>query len=344
MLLLCAEKIKSMEDSSKWFAVVNPHAGNGKTISEWKKAAGMLSERGIGYVFRETDCRMHATEIAYRAAVEGFRRFIAVGGDGTIHEVLGGIAGAIGDAMREGRELKLDEFYLAVLPVGSGNDWIRSHGIPHDASFVADLIHDGSFALQDIARVSVLRQGGDSAESFAGPSSYMVNIGGTGLDARVCRRVSMLREKGRKGRLMYINSLIYNLIHNRPSEVRVECDGVTVYEGECLSIAFGIGRYSGGGLRQTPEAVTDDGLLDYTIVFPVSLPAIFKDGYRLFNGTFTRAGITRCGRCRSISVYPLSGSKDPVEVDGEIVGEVPVRVEILPQQINVLHSPGRQHV
>lgn len=333
-----------MDNSTIWLAVVNPHAGSGRTASEWKKAEQMLISRGIAFTCRMTDCRQHATEIACRAAEEGYRRFIAVGGDGTIHEVLGGIACAIGNAWLNGGKMDLSEFYLAVIPVGSGNDWIKAHGITHDTASVVGLIEKGSFALQDIAKVTVLehsrgKEGGDML--VPGPYSYMVNIGGAGLDARVCDRVNYQKNHGKKGRMLYINSLVYNLVHGDIFNVSIECDGNVVYDGECLSVAFGIGQYSGGGLRQTPDAVTDDGLLDYTVIPPVSVMEMLKDGPRLFNGTFTKADFLVCGRCRSMTVYTAPGHTAPVEVDGEIVGALPVRIEILPQQINVLHAFSR---
>lgn len=333
-----------MDNSTIWLAVVNPHAGSGRTASEWKKAEQMLISRGIAFTCRMTDCRQHATEIACRAAEEGYRRFIAVGGDGTIHEVLGGIACAIGNARLNGGKMDLSEFYLAVIPVGSGNDWIKAHGITHDTASVVGLIEKGSFALQDIAKVTVLehsrgKEGGDML--VPGPYSYMVNIGGAGLDARVCDRVNYQKNHGKKGRMLYINSLVYNLVHGDIFNVSIECDGNVVYDGECLSVAFGIGQYSGGGLRQTPDAVTDDGLLDYTVIPPVSVMEVLKDGPRLFNGTFTKADFLVCGRCRSMTVYTAPGHTAPVEVDGEIVGALPVRIEILPQQINVLHAFSR---
>ena len=81
---------------SVWFAVVNPHAGSGKTLSLWKKAEAQMRRRQISYGYRTTDCKSHATEIAYGAAKEGFRKFIAAGGDGIplFERVLGGALSA----------------------------------------------------------------------------------------------------------------------------------------------------------------------------------------------------------------------------------------------------------
>lgn len=330
-----------MKDVGKWFAVVNPHAGSGRTAQEWKKAEALLSSRGIAYTSSMTDCRRHATEIAYTAACEGYRRFLAVGGDGTVHEVLGGLASAIGDAIRNGEDIRLSDFYLAVVPIGSGNDWIRTHGIRHDIGHVVDLIEAGSFVPQDIAKVTVLEPAPGTPGSeggFPGPFAYMINIAGTGLDAHVCERVNIQKSQGRRSRLIYVNSLVYNLLHNKPSPVTVQCDGNVVFAGDCLSIAFGIGRYSGGGLRQTPDAIPDDGLLDYTVIPRITFSDALRYGPGLFDGTFTKSPLLTVGRCRSVEVRPLSEEKVPVEVDGEILGRLPVRIDVLPQKINVLHS------
>lgn len=330
-----------MENNGEWYVVVNPHAGSGKTSREWISASEMMSSRGIPFVCNETGCKLHATEMAYTAAEEGYRKFIAVGGDGTVHEVLSGLACAIGDAIRNSSDVKLSDFYLAVIPIGSGNDWIKSHGIRHDISTVIDLIDRHSFSLQDIAKVTILEslhENGFLSRTVPGPFTYMLNIGGTGLDAKVCERVNLQKSQGKRSRLLYVNSLIYNLIHHKSSKVRVECDGTVVYEGDCLSIAFGIGQYSGGGLRQTPDAVTDDGLLDYTIIPKITFADVLRYGPALFDGTFSKVPVLTVGRCRSVVVTPLSGDMVPVEVDGEVLGSLPVRIDVLPQKINVLHA------
>ena len=234
-----------------WFAVVNPHAGSGKTLSLWQKAETLIRQKQIPYEYRTTDCKFHATEMAYSAAKEGFRRFIAVGGDGTVHEVLDGIMHCISDMSLKGESVTLSDFTLAVIPIGSGNDWIKSHHVPYDVGEVVDMIANGNFSMQDIVKVS-------ASDPVSGAErtrfSYMINIGGSGLDSRICERVNVQKDAGKSGKLLYVKSLIYNLIHSKIFSARVECDGKTIYRGKCLSIAFGIGKYSGGGFRQTPEA------------------------------------------------------------------------------------------
>lgn len=318
-----------------WFAVVNPHAGNGKTIVEWSKAETLLHDRGIDYSYMTTGRKHHAAEIARQASEKGCRKFIAVGGDGTVHEVLDGIMTFVDNAALHGYKAEISDFYLAVIPVGSGNDWIRIHNVPHDTEKVIDLIADWAFVPQDIVRVSLPGSGEGAGQLKC---TYMINIGGTGFDARICERVNAKKDAGKSGKMLYVNSLLYYLARYGHSAVRVVCDGETVYDGSCYSIAFGTGRYSGGGLRQTPDAVFDDGLLDVTIIPPFPVTRILREAYKLFNGKLLGIKELVVRKVKSVTVMPLDGCPEPVEIDGEIVGNVPVRLDVIPGRINVLHA------
>ena len=320
-----------------WFTIVNLHAGSGKTVSIWRKAEILLAKAGIPYDNKYTDCKYHATEIAFQAASEGYRKFIAVGGDGTIHEVLEGIMKYVCGT----ESVSVSDFSIAVIPIGSGNDWIRIHGINRNLERTIELIRNESLVRQDVVRVSVFDPVAEPEQLLSAEpvrTSYMVNIGGVGFDARVCERVNEQKLEGKKGKLLYINSLLYNLFHFKPFSATVFCDGRKLFEGGCFSIAVGTGKYSGGGLRQTPDAVFDDGLLDYTVIPPFSVTRILKEAPKLFTGRLLTVKELIYGKCKSLTVAPFRSRAELVEVDGEIVGNVPVRFDVLPQQINVLHA------
>ena len=273
-----------------WFTIVNLNAGSGKTVSIWRKAEILLAKAGIPYDNKYTDCKYHATEIAFQAASEGYRKFIAVGGDGTIHEVLEGIMKyACGT---ESVSVSVSDFSIAVIPIGSGNDWIRIHGINRNLERTIELIRNESLVRQDVVRVSVFDPVAEPEQLLSAEpvrTSYMVNIGGVGFDARVCERVNEQKLEGKKGKLLYINSLLYNLFHFKPFSATVFCDGRKLFEGGCFSIAVGTGKYSGGGLRQTPDAVFDDGLLDYTVIPPFPVARILKEAPKTVGIYLTKA-------------------------------------------------------
>ena len=321
-----------MEISEKkdiWLVVVNVFAASRKAGSVWKKAAVMLGNAGISYKAMFTGGEDNAIAISRKSAAAGYRKFIAVGGDGTVHDVLNGIAEHVYSAGAP--DISISDFTLAVLPVGSGNDWVKSTGIPKDIQGAVDAIAAGRTGLQDVVRVDTQMA-----------SSYMANVGGVGLDARVCEIVNRKKEQGRRGKKLYVSALFYCIGHRVPVRARILCDGQEVFSGRYLSIAFGVGRYSGGGMRQTPLAELGDGMLDVTVIPDIPMWTIAREVWRLFTGTFHKVDVLTLAKCREVVVIP-DGEADaePVEVDGEVVGRAPVRMTVLPQQINVVMKDPR---
>lgn len=320
-----------------WLAVVNVFAASRKAGSVWKKAAVMLNEAGVQYKAMFTGNGDMAIAIARKACAKGYRKFIAVGGDGTVHDVLNGIM----EYIDGGADASVAEFTLGVLPVGSGNDWVKSTGVPRDVRAAVAVIAAGTTGQQDVVKVSVL----DPCDLSASPQevSYMVNVGGVGLDARVCEIVNRKKEQGKRGRKLYVGALLYCIRHRVPVKAKVVCDGKEVFGGKYLSMAFGVGKYSGGGMRQTPLAELGDGLLDVTVIPDIPIWTIAKEVPKLFTGTFHKVDVLTQSRCAEVLVIPEGeADAEPVEVDGEVVGRAPVKMEVLPEHINVLMKDPRQ--
>ena len=308
--------------SDCYFFIVNPRAGSGKTMYEWLPAERRLKRLGIPCDIAMTDHKRHATALAQHAAAEGYRRIIAVGGDGSLHEVFNGICrwcAATG--------VPTEEFLIGVVPIGSGNDWIRSLGVPNDTTEVVNMIHRGSSGVMDVMRV----------KSSGGKTAYMANIGGVGFDSHVCKRVNAQKESGRRGKLIYLNSLRYTIFNLKSIYISVVADGEVVFTGLCYSVAFGNGKYFGSGMRQVPLAVMDDGLLDYTIIPKTPLLKVVRELPRLFNGTLHQSEYVISGKCRSLQIVPMDEqSGDIFELDGEIEGWLPMSIEVTGHQINVI--------
>ena len=308
--------------SDCYFFIVNPRAGSGKTMYEWLPAERRLKRLGIPCDIAMTDHKRHATALAQHAAAEGYRRIIAVGGDGSLHEVFNGICrwcAATG--------VPTEDFLIGVVPIGSGNDWIRSLGVPNDTTEVVNMIHRRSSGVMDVMRV----------KSSGGKTAYMANIGGVGFDSHVCKRVNTQKESGRRGRLIYLNSLRYTIFNLKSIYISVVADGEVVFTGMCYSVAFGNGKYSGSGMRQVPLAVMDDGLLDYTIIPKTPLLKVVRELPRLFNGTLHQSEYVISGKCRSLQIVPMDEqSGDIFELDGEIEGWLPMSIEVTGHQINVI--------
>ena len=303
-----------------WYCIVNPHAGSGKTMPEWSSAEKSLTRLKVPYKTTLTNYKFHATKLAYEASQHGYRKLLAVGGDGSVHEVLCGI-------MQYCDEFGVapEDFTLAVIPIGSGNDWIKTTKVPHDTAKVVELIAKESFDMMDIIRV-------ETADGV----SYMANVGGTGFDSHVCDRVNALKAQGKRSSRIYINALIHTLFTTKKFDAIISSDGKVVHDGAVLSVALGNGPYSGGGMRQVPLAVNNDGWLDYMIVPKISIFKILHELPRLFKGNVDQAEFLLSGRCKEL----LISGKNIVEVDGEIKGNLPLKVSVTGSQIRVLVGGG----
>lgn len=310
------------ETKTEWYFIVNPRAGSGVAMSEWFPVEQTLTIKRIPFVTAMTDHKNHAVSLAHDAASKGYRRIAAVGGDGSLHEVLEGICTYCAET-----GTAPEEFYLAVVPIGSGNDWIKSCHVPNEIETVIDLIIKDSFGWMDVVR----------AVSKGGRIHYVANGAGIGFDSHVCDRVNRQKERGMRARMIYLNALRYTFFHLKPVRIVVWEDGAAVFAGEAYSLAIGNGPWSGGGMRQVPLATNDDGQLDYMIVPKAKLYKLFKEVPRLFSGTAHESSLIYSGRCRNLRITTLDeASEDIIEYDGEVEGQLPVTFEITGSKIHVL--------
>ncbi len=307
-----------MSDTS-WIAVINPNAGGGKVAREWPVLSNLLKDKG--FVFEEmfTTHRYHAVELVIYALKRGFRNFISVGGDGTLHEVVNGIFYQ--------KEVPVDEVTLAVLPAGSANDWTRMYKIPKDYDRAVDTIIEGRTVRQDIARIEYSQAGVRN-------SRYMVNVAGIGLDANICYRCNIAKNKGDSGEMAYVKAAFKALLGRTYTPAKVVVDGRSFFSGKMFSVAFGIGKYSGGGMMQVPDAVADDGLVNVMVAAKVSKIKFLLLFKSLFKGIIYK--VKEVSHIMAKRVTVITRRPDRVEIDGEVVGTTPMTLEVIPQALRVV--------
>jgi len=307
-----------MNDSS-WIAVINPNAGGGRVAREWPLLSNMLKDRGSPFEEVFTTHRYHAVELVIYSLKRGFRNFISVGGDGTLHEIVNGIFYQ--------KEVPVSEITLAVLPAGSANDWTRMYRIPKDYDKAIETVLEGRTVMQDVARVEYSQAGVRN-------SRYMVNVAGVGLDANICLRCNASKDKGKSGDLAYVKAAFKALVSRTSTPTKVVVDGRSFFSGKMFSIAFGVGKYSGGGMMQVPDAVADDGLVNVMVARKVSKIKFLLLFKQLFKGTIYR--IREVSHTTASRVCVISRKPDRVEIDGEVVGTTPMNLEVLPRALRVV--------
>ncbi len=303
-------------DNDRWFVVFNPLAGSNSASSLWKEIETLLKAKGVDYepFFIKKD--LYAADFVSDAVKNGYRRFVAVGGDGTLNQVLCGIMSA---GRFDGRVT------LAVIPVGSGNDWIKLYGIPKDYRAAVDLMTEGRKRPQDVGKAVFA----DSGKTF-----YFMNVAGAGLDAYVCDCVNRMKSEGKRGKRIYVEGLVKAFFSYKNRNVRVICDGDLVYEGRLLSLSVGNGRYTGGGMLQTPHALPDDGLFDVSIIKAIPAGKLLGKLKKLFDGSLPDDPYVLTRRCSSLRLE--SSPATLVELDGEVLGRSDALIEIVPDAIDVM--------
>ena len=293
-----------------WFAVLNPVSGGGRALRDRARIEAALHAHGIECRLSVSEHAGHAVALAREAARSGFGRFIAIGGDGTLHEILNG-ALAAGVAPT-----------LALVPVGRGDDWARTAGVPRDIAAAVALIARGRTVAHDI---------GVAAFDLAGPQGkrHFINVAGAGFDAFVVAQTRALR----LGRLTYLAGLLRGFATFRAPRMRIEAGGTVQAERMFLAFAA-VGQYCGGGMHVAPGARTDDGLLDVVTVGEIGRLELLLNVRRLFDGTlpqYHKVRVTRSG-CVRVEADPPA----QVEADGELLGETPVTFSVLPGAARVI--------
>lgn len=308
-----------METPGKWFAIVNPVAGSGKGLSDWPLISKLLRDHGIVPEYAFTERQFHAVELAVEAVNKGFRQIIVVGGDGTIHEVINGLFIQ--------RQVAPRDVLLSVIAVGTGNDWIRMFGIPRKYSEAIRAIVQGHSFLQDVGVISY-------QESSVRQSRYMANVAGVGFDAFVNRKYNHLKQEGKTGKWLYLWSTLKAILRYNSTGVKVYVDDELVVNDLVYSATIGIGKYNGGGMLQTPEAIADDGLFDLTVIRRMNPLKVLYNFKVLFNGRIYRLHSTSLNRGRRIRIE--SSPEIAVEVDGEALGYSPFEFEVIDRAIRVV--------
>lgn len=301
-----------------WKVIVNPNAGSGRGSREWDEISNLLNAAGIKFSSDFSQFKYNSIDLVKQAYQEGYRKFIAVGGDGTIHEVVSGIMSL---------NTHDPEVLLAVIPVGTGNDWGREWGVTTDHKQAVDLIAAGHTKIQDLAEVHSTKNGKENTR-------FMVNIGGLGFDANVCFRVDGYKDEGKTGRSLYVRGLLRAFFGYTNKRFKVDVDGHRFYEGPVFSTAFGIGKFSGGGMMQTPEALPDDGLLEVTVIKKIPKLKVLFNIKKLYSGDIFTIKQVIHTKAKEVHVETFPTAK--VEVDGEAVGFCPVSVTMLPHALRII--------
>ncbi|MBR4918197.1 MAG: YegS/Rv2252/BmrU family lipid kinase [Bacteroidales bacterium] len=301
-----------------WQVILNPNAREHNCLKIWKDIEKLLREKNIQYVIHFADAPLKGIETARQLCMDGHRHLMVLGGDGTLNEVVNGICES---------GVALNEVYLAVMPVGRGNDWARTHNFSTEIGQNLEIFLKGNFMQHDIGVVKTLEHDVEKAHR------YFINIAGFGFDAEVIHDVTHNKPHF-LGISVYVLSLIRCLFRYKSQQVDINGSDFHFKDKSFLMVA-GICQYNGGGMRQVPMAVPDDRKLDVVVVPNVRGITVVANVGRIFKGTHIQS-------IKGILTYQtdrLKVNSDTLlrsEVEGELLSTGDYRVELVPQTLNVL--------
>lgn len=309
----------------KTVAIVNPRAGGGRGARRWPAFEAAIRARLGAVETLWTERPNHATELARQAVAGGAELVIAVGGDGSVNEVVNGL-------FQDGRPLR-EDVRLGYVPFGTGGDLQRSLRLPTEPGLVAEALAAGHVWRMDLAMARLTGHDGRPVER------YFVNLlsFGMGGDVSIHAKQNFLTRWGGQAAFLYATFAVF--LGYRGKRVRLRLDD-EAQARECFitNIAVGNGRYHGGGMYPCPGADLDDGLLEVTVIGYLSMWELIRDIRMLYSGK-----VYEHPKVERFAARRLGAESDEVtrmEVDGEALGRLPLDVSVLPGALRLAVPKG----
>ncbi|MBT2692949.1 diacylglycerol kinase family protein [Bacillus sp. ISL-55] len=313
----------------KIYFIVNPNAKNGSCREIWRNIEIELENLDIPYLAFFTEYPGHAQELAESIARKADRTpelICAVGGDGTLHEVVNGVA-------------SYSNITVGFIPGGSGNDFSRGFEIPQKAVHALRLIVDKNYG-----HTSEIDIGKIQHKEL--PETYFMNNMGVGFDAAVAKdsnesRMKQLLNRFSLGRLVYVYILVKKLLTFRTVPIEVTVDGKVYKYSNAWFVTVSNQPYYGGGMKIAPAALPDDGILDITVVHQISRMKLLLVFISVFWGKHTRYKEVEQFTGKSITIE--STGEVLAHADGEAIGHTPLKIQACPKALKILsgkNNPG----
>ncbi|MPW26883.1 YegS/Rv2252/BmrU family lipid kinase [Alkalibaculum sp. M08DMB] len=290
------------------FFIVNPVAGKGKSKDLIPFIESACKENKVNYKIEISNGEGSVKHLAKQAVSEGYKKVIAVGGDGTINEVVNGIVGY--DAA------------LGIIPGGSGNDFLRSISNNSDPlNAIQDVIH-GTISKIDLGLCN---------------NRYFINVGSVGIDAEVVIRTETTK-KIFSGSLAYIAAALYTIFTYKGWNLRIDIDN-HIIQGKTLLTAVANGKYYGGGIMPAPKAKIDDGYYDLCHISHMSKLKMFSVFPKYIKGTHSNIKEVTFIKGKQINI--TCDTPFAINLDGEIMIDTKADFSIIHQGIDVIFPKSK---
>ena len=283
-----------------WYVILNPTSGNGKGLKNLDKLKYLFLKYNIPVKIVKSKFSKHEKVLTQDAIKKGFYKIISVGGDGTLHHIINGVMSQ--------SKVKTSSIKIAVIPLGTGNDWVKTYNIPSNMELAIKIIKSEKFIHQDIGKINLI----DSNDNF-----YFNNIAGVGFDAYVVNKVNSVKQLGT---MAYLIGGITSFINFEQSNLSIDLDKIKEIS-KIFMINIGLCKYSGGGLRLTDHYNHKEGFFDVTVIKEIKLLKVLLNIKKLFNGNLRKLKEVNFSNNKVIIIKNKDTHIPYIQADGEIIGQ-----------------------
>ncbi len=298
---------------NNWFTIVNPTSGNGKSLKKLNLIKKHFKKYKITVTIILTEYTHHEKILVKQAIKEGFTKFISVGGDGTLHHIVNGIM--------QQNIIQTNLIKVAVIPVGTGNDWVKTYQIPNKIEQAISLIKKENTIYQDIGKIKIFNNNNNI--------TYFNNLAGIGFDGFIVKRISTYKKLGS---IAYLLGGLTSFFTYKKSNLIVYI-GNTKIESKIFMISVGLCKYSGGGMQLTDYKNHKNGLFDITLIKNITLKKVLIHIKKLYNGKIIHLKEVENIQEESIKIKVLQKPLPYIQADGELLGQGSLEISIIKNAI-----------
>lgn len=310
--------------AEKYFIVVNPLSGGGRSAKTWPLIEARLHADGFDYTHKFTEYQFHTYTIVQQALADGYRNILVVGGDGSLNEAVNGIF--------DQQMVPTADVKLGLISIGTGNDWGKTMQVPADYNKCIDIIKAGKTFKQDVGKAFYQQDGKQKHR-------YFVNIAGFAYDAYVTENTMEAKNKGSWGVLYYQWGIFKCLFSYKNTQIKISSEKGKLIDDEIFNGSVAICRYNGGGMIPNPNAIPDDGLFDITTISKIARVKVMLSVGKLYKGTVGTLKEANLFTAKEVKIESAPGIK--LETDGEVLGYSPFTFTLQPRALQVF-SPKEQ--
>ncbi|MCF8002197.1 MAG: diacylglycerol kinase family lipid kinase [Halanaerobiales bacterium] len=301
------------------FTIVNPVSSNGKTKKRWPTHQKEFEKNKLNLKIKETLYPGHAIELTKEALLEGYQTIMAVGGDGTVNEVVNGF-------FNNGKLIN-EKAVLLVFSQGTGSDYIKTLGLKKEVAEVIKTYHRYKKRWVDLGKVKYLDFDHNQIER------YFINTADAGLGGATVEYVNR-SSKVMGGLITYIWGVIRTLITYKNKEMELKVDQKVIKKGVLNSVMVSLGKYFGGGMHIAPEALIDDGFFDIVILGNLNKIETILNLYKAYKGTHIY--YPKIDYIKGKKIVLDSDQRVLIDIDGECAGLLPAEFSLREKDFPIL--------